>query len=207
MRTILRAWMALAALCLLAGPALAADNVAVTPGSGKTMACKDISTVCFTQHIVTDTAGNAVLNQNVSTSITPTIQALPYASGNCMGGFQNTTLAGARLSGMLNQLHVASKGGGTTALQVYVFASNPSSSTCTDKSTFTLNAADVSKLLTTFQITPGTITGTSVTEAEVALGKSYTTTDGKLYFAIVSGGAWTPASTTDLVINIGVIED
>ena len=40
-------------------PARAADNVAVTPGSGKTIACLDISTVCFAKYIPYDTTGAA----------------------------------------------------------------------------------------------------------------------------------------------------
>jgi hypothetical protein len=50
----------LLAFLVLAAPVHAADNVAVTPGSGKTMACLDISTVCFSKLIVYDTSGNAL---------------------------------------------------------------------------------------------------------------------------------------------------
>src|ERR1017187_3616076 len=50
----------LLALLALAAPAQAADNVAVTPGSGKTMGCLDISTVCFSKLIIYDTTGAAL---------------------------------------------------------------------------------------------------------------------------------------------------
>lgn len=60
MRLIRNALSALAALCLLAGPALAADNVAVTPGTGKTMACKDVAGVCFPQHVIVNSSGVAI---------------------------------------------------------------------------------------------------------------------------------------------------
>ena len=50
----------LLAFFALAAPAQAADNVAVTPGSGKTMACLDLSTVCFSKLIIYDTTGAAL---------------------------------------------------------------------------------------------------------------------------------------------------
>ena len=49
----------LLAFFALASPAYAADNIAVTPGIGKTIACLDISTVCFAKYIPYDTTGAA----------------------------------------------------------------------------------------------------------------------------------------------------
>jgi hypothetical protein len=144
--------------------------------------------------------------QDTDVANTPTIQSAAYASGNCMGGFQ--ALAVARISGgsgVLNFIDLISSGGGTTALQVYVFNANPTSSTCTDKSTFSIATADQTKLLTTFSLTPAAVTGSSLTEAEqTVMAKSFTTSGNtNLYIAIVSGGTWTPASTTDLKVVIG----
>jgi hypothetical protein len=49
-----------AILCASAGSALAADNLTVTVGSGKTLACKDLATVCFNEHMVVDHLGNII---------------------------------------------------------------------------------------------------------------------------------------------------
>ena len=61
-----RALAAFAALCLATGPALAADNFAVTVGAGKTIACKEIATVCYGQHIVVDATGTAITSTAIS---------------------------------------------------------------------------------------------------------------------------------------------
>jgi hypothetical protein len=138
-------------------------------------------------------------------STNPTVQNASYSSGNCMGGFQ--TVAVARTSGgtgLLNTLTIMSKGGSVVAMQFYIFQQNPSSSTCTDKSTFTLNAADLPNLIATFSLTPAAPTGTTVTYAEASgLARAFTTNgNSNIYVAIVAGGTVTPASTSDLIFNV-----
>lgn len=129
-------------------------------------------------------------------SVTPTIQNAAYASGNCMGGFQSVS-AGSTAS-VLNQLTLSSKGGLTTAKQLYVFSANPGGSTCTDKSTFTIAAADVGKVIGTYAITPAAPTGTTITFG--SLGGLGLGTGSTFYFAIVETASETPASTTDLTV-------
>lgn len=134
-------------------------------------------------------------------SVTPTIQNAAYASTNCMGGFQTVAL-GSSVS-VLNQIGIFSKGGLATAKLLYVFSANPSASTCTDKSTFTLNAADVSKVMLIVSLTPATTTGTSVTSAfasNIGLGVP---SGGTVYLAIVDTATETPGTTSDLVVNLG----
>jgi hypothetical protein len=144
-------------------------------------------------------------------SDTPTIQNASYISGNCMGGFQSVTAARVTGgSGILNSVVLSSKGGGTTALTLYIFNSNPSSSTCTDKSTFTLNAADISKeIVKPIVLTPSVDVGGTITSAVAQnIAAAFVTAgDSKIYFAIVSDGTWTPASTTDIVVNLSGPQD
>ncbi|MBW8814047.1 MAG: hypothetical protein JF588_11535 [Caulobacterales bacterium] len=66
---------ALAALLAFApmSAAFATDNVAVTAGSGKTIACKEISTTCYPEHMIADHLGNLIdpaTSGNQSTEIT-----------------------------------------------------------------------------------------------------------------------------------------
>lgn len=143
-------------------------------------------------------------------STTPTIQSASYVSGNCMGGFQ--AVAAARISGgsgIFNKFTLISKGGLLTAKQIYVFTSNPSSSTCTDKGAFTIAAADLPKLISTFSITPAVPIGGVASEGEASgLQQSFVTSGNQnLYFAIVETTTETPASTSDLIFNIGVLQD
>lgn len=132
-------------------------------------------------------------------STTPTIQNASYVSGNCMGGFQ--TIALGTSGSVLSQIGLLSKAGLTTAQQLYIFSANPASSTCTDKSTFTLNAADVSKVIWAGQITPAAQTGSTPTfgsASSLALGIP---SGGTVYAAIVETTTETPATTSDLVLN------
>lgn len=145
---------------------------------------------------------------------TPTVQNAAYASGNCIGGFQSITVTNYNgQSGFLTNFRVTSVGGSTPTITVYVFDSNPSSSTCTDKSTFTLNAADVDKMVATpVAMTLAAPTGTSVTFGSVdwtpprpfMAGGSVSSGVKTIYYALVSGSTFTPATTTDLHTSTGV---
>src|ERR1017187_2596262 len=76
----------LLALLALAAPAQAADNVAVTPGSGKTMGCLDISTVCFSKLIIYDTSGAALFASGNGGYVRfPSAQAVTLASTTITG--------------------------------------------------------------------------------------------------------------------------
>jgi hypothetical protein len=159
------------------------------------------------------TSGNNVGGYNQNIANTPIVQNAAYSAGNAIGGLQ--TFAFFRTSGgtgVLNNVSVASKGGSTTAITLYIFSSNPSGSTCTDKSAFSLAAADVSKLIaqTPVVLTPAVIgSGATVTfasqQAPVSVKNADSTTS--LYVCAVVGGSVTPASTTDLVFNLAGLQD
>jgi hypothetical protein len=143
-------------------------------------------------------------------TVTPTLQTAAYASGNCMGGFQAIPAArAAGGSGVLSSLALISNGGSAIAKQIYVFSANPGSSTCVDRASFSIAAADRAKLVTTFQLTPAAPSGATWSEAEQAnLARSFVTgADANLYVAIVETGAETPASTSDLVLTLGGVQD
>src|SRR6202795_2425429 len=110
---------------------------------------------------------------NFSISFTPTLQTSAYSSGNSLGGLQtvNFFATPTQPGGKVDNFFVVSKGGATTAMTVYIFDTNPSASTCTDKSAISLNAADVSKLaVAPFTLTPAVVgTGTTDTFAQSVL--------------------------------------
>src|SRR5690348_4886680 len=78
MRTKLLA--AVSAACLLL-PAMAhaTDNVAVTPGSGKTLGCKDVAGVCYSQHAPVDSSGADTSDATLHTA--KTSQPAPITAG------------------------------------------------------------------------------------------------------------------------------
>src|SRR5579859_7235155 len=60
---------------------------------------------------------------HANVTVTPTVQNAAYSSGNAIGGLQTVALfrTAAQPSAVLNNISVASKGGSTTALTLYIF--------------------------------------------------------------------------------------
>ncbi len=153
-------------------------------------------------------AGN-VGGYNVGVAFTPTVQNASYSSGNSLGGLQTIAFfrSTAQPSGIFDNFLITSKGGSTVAMTVYIFDTNPSGSTCTDKSAFSLAVADVAKLaMAPFVLTPAIVgAGTTATTAQLAQNASVKNGDGanvSLYVCLVANGTVTPGSTTDLVGKI-----
>lgn len=153
---------------------------------------------------------------DVAIANTPTVQNAAYSSGNAIGGLQTIAFfrSGTRSTGILNNVSVASKGGATTAITLYVFNANPSATTCTDKSAFSLGAADVSKLIATtpMVLTPAVVgAGATVTfasqQSPVSVQNGDSPASANLYVCAVFGGTVTPATTTDLVFKYAGIRD
>lgn len=154
---------------------------------------------------------------NINISSTPTVQNAAYSASNAIGGWQQITAfrTSTNPSGVLNYIQAISKGGSTVALTVYGFnkSSAALSSTCTDKSAFSLAAADLSSMLPGFPIvlTPVVSQGTTITSASQSILTSVKNTDSpltqNLTFCAVVGGSVTPASTSDLVFNFSLAQD
>lgn len=149
-----------------------------------------------------------VIGQDTQVSTTPTVTASAYAASNCVGGFNAVALARVNGgNGLVQNVIVASKTGLTPTLTVYLFNANPTSSTCTDKGTFTLNAADQNKLIAQpFALTLVVPQGSTPSFGELASMARPFTTGGattNIYFALVSGGVFTPASTSEFTVTIG----
>ena len=135
--------------------------------------------------------------------VTPTVQNASYVSGNDMGGLISFTLP-RTASGVLQSVGVQFIGGATTQVNVFCFDSNPTGSTFTDKSTFTIAAADEAKRINKngFALTPVAAVGDTVTAAAIDnYAKPFNST-GTIYCAVVSTGTFTPASVTDLRMTI-----
>jgi hypothetical protein len=150
-------------------------------------------------------------------SVTPTVQNAAYSSGNAIGGLQSVKLfrGTQQPSGILNNIQVQSQGGATTAITLYIFRAKPSSSTtCTDKSAFSLAAGDVNKLIPGAPpvLTPAVVgAGSTVTFASEQLPIIVSNLDSPftnlIYVCPVVGGTVTPGTTTDLVFTYGVLQD
>lgn len=182
---------------------------------GNTAAVKAASTA----PAASDPAAVVALSPNGKTGFefevanTPTVQNAAYSAGNAIGGKQSLSVfRSSGSSGVLNNISVWSKGGSTVAMTLYIFNADPSSSTCTDKSAFVLNAADVAKLvaMTPPVLTPGVIgSGTTATAASQQLPVNVVNGDStqNLYVCAVMNATVTPASTTDLVFKLSGVAD
>jgi len=156
------------------------------------------ASVAWAQSAVTPGGDKAV-------SIAPTVQNAAYSASNSLGGLQ--TLSAFRLSahsGIFNRLWLGSKGGSTVAMTVYVFDANPTNSTCTDKTAFSLASADLAKLaFAPFVITPAAPQGATQTVGEFSTVASLANADSpqttNIYLCIVANASVTPASTSDIV--------
>lgn len=155
-----------------------------------------------------------VSGAEASLAVTPTVQNAAYSASNALGGLQTVQAFRSTLpaSGILNNFWLASKGGSTVGVTVYIFDTNPTGSTCTDKTAFALASADVAKLaFAPFVLTPAAPQGATQTIAQQTLSTSVknqdATTTTNLYVCLVANGSVTPASTTDLVFKIGVAQD
>lgn len=156
------------------------------------------------------TAGGYEFNS----SVIPTVQNAAYAAGQSLGGLQTISIGSTSgLSGILTSIRVASKGGSTVGVVAYVWSKNPSGTTCTDKTNFVVSQADNEFLVVSPQ---------SITPALIASAQDTTTYGGasglvgnfvnqssntNLYLCLLANASVTPATTTDLRINIGGIKD
>jgi hypothetical protein len=149
----------------------------------------------------------------LQTASTPTISTSNYTAGNCIGGFNAVTVTNSNgQTGFLTNFTVTNISGATPTLTVFIFDSQPTTSTCTDKSTFSISATDLDKLIAT----PTAITlaaPTSVTSPSTAsldftpprpfvAGGSISSGVKTIYYGIVTT-AITPTTTNGYHIRIG----
>jgi hypothetical protein len=139
--------------------------------------------------------------------VTPTVQNASYVSGNSLGGLVTFTLP-RTASGYIQSVGVQFVGGATAAINAFCFDSNPTGSTFTDKSTFTIAAADEAKRInkTGYSLTPVAVVGDAVTAAAVDnLAKPFNST-GAIYCAYASTVTFTPASVSDMRVNLTYVQ-
>lgn len=144
---------------------------------------------------------------------TPTITASAYAAGNNVGG--KLTIANAvRVSGsvgaagtglVLVGITIATKFTNTSQIDVVVYNADPTNTTFTDKSAFTMSTSDLAKGMRVLHVTDWTKLGTlSIGYVECNLPISLASATSA-YASMVAQGAFTPGSTTDLTITFHIL--
>jgi hypothetical protein len=158
--------------------------------------------------------GNLVGGYEFNASVIPTVQNASYAAGQSLGGLQTISIGSTNsLTGILDQIQLSSKGGSVVAMVVYIWDKNPASTTCTDKTNFVASQTDDQHLITMpVLLTPALSvsaqdTGTRALASNLTANFINSSSNTDLYVCILANATVTPATTTDLRLNIQGIKD
>lgn len=166
---------------------------------------------------VTPTAGELFLGKTgavrASISVTPTIQtAGAYTTGYCLGS-KLTIASATRIaagSGTIQSISLADKAKQSIAADVILFDSDPSGSTFTDNAAATVVDADLLKILGFVSLVAGdyvAFADNSVAmKANLNIGFKLAS-GSSLYAVLVTRGAPTYVSVSDLVLKVAIQQD
>lgn len=145
----------------------------------------------------------------VTVPVAPTVTASAYTAGNVIGGIITfaSILDSVRFAGILQSITVKFKGATVSGnITVNVFKVSPSNGTYTDKTAPTWNAADMVNLLGSYVLsTPVSNLGTMTVYNLDGIGKAVQGASQSLFVVATVGGTPTPASTSDMTIELGVL--
>jgi hypothetical protein len=142
-------------------------------------------------------------------SVSPTVTASAYATGNVVGGkitFSNALLTAG--SGVLESIWLKIKTVQTATFQLSLFDSNPTNSTWTDKAAPAINVADLPFLIGTYALsTPLSVLGTETIYTLDAIGHAINAGATTLYGILTVTGTPTFGSTSDISVALGILQD
>jgi hypothetical protein len=151
------------------------------------------------------TPSSSIVGTSSNPISTPVVTAGAYTAGQEAGPLM-TFAAGGAGSGILESIRVTCKSVQTTALKLYIFDSNPLNTTWTDKSTAAINAADIASLRGVFLLpSADSGLGTHTIWNLEGIGASFIAAN--LYGLLVVVGTPTFASTSDITVKLGIIND
>lgn len=141
--------------------------------------------------------------------VTPTVTSNgAYSAGNEIGGLMTFAIGGAG-SGELKSIRVTSKTGAlTTALQAYIFTTNPTNSTWTDKAAPAINTADISGQLCCVPMSnPHSGLGAHTVWDAGNIGAQFVAANLYVVLIAVSAMTLTSTSTADITVELGIRDD
>lgn len=178
--------------------------VAIVDASGNQITSFGSSsvTVLASENHIGEVGGNILPITNAMTTSNNAI-----TTGESLGGLQTLTnavrvsgaLGAGGTSGMIQAVEVTfSDAIGSGPLDVYFFNANPTGSTCTDNTTFSLVAADRDKVIGIAHVTDFTSSGTPVIAQAQNQAMPFGVASATSIFAcVVSRGSITPAGTSN----------
>jgi hypothetical protein len=150
----------------------------------------------------------------LTTAITSTV--VTYTTGQSIGGLLTIANAArvsgaagtAGTSGLIQKAVLGSSVTNTVQVDLIYFNASPTSSTCTNASTYSLAAADRSKVIGFTHITDWEASAAAYSGQAQNLAMPYALTSATSIFAcVVARGSIVGASTSDFTLDTGVIRN
>ena len=142
--------------------------------------------------------------------VTPTISTSAYTLGYIVGGvitFSSALLAAG--TGILQSILIRCKSVQTSGFKLYLFKSNPTNSTWTDRTAPAISNSDLPALIGVYPLSsPDTgLNGTATIWESDGIGKALVIGATTMYGILVTTGTPTFSSTSDLTIALGILQD
>lgn len=150
--------------------------------------------------------GHANAMTNVVKSTTLTVQAAAYADGDVIGGKLTFTnmLPFDGAGGRLRSVYLTSRADLTVNMELIIFNADPTGTTFTENGAVAIAVGDVAKVIAIQLISTRSDLGTPVVAYANNLDIPIEGVARTLYGVLVARGAYTPASTADVVLNLGL---
>lgn len=150
-----------------------------------------------------------VMGRTGIVTVSPTVTAGAYSANNVVGGVLTfSNILNASKTGILESLRISFKSVQTTALKFWLFGDNPSGSTLADHGAPSIAAADISKLMGCYPMTTAYSTlGTHTIYNLDSIAKSLVGVSQNLYGVVTCDGTPTLASTSDMIVAMGLLQD
>jgi hypothetical protein len=154
-------------------------------------------------------AGNVGGKTTVIKDTTAVSSSPAYTAGDAVGG--KRTLTNALLAantGVLQSVNILDRANQKAAMTLYIFDADPTNATITDNAAFVFSTDDLKviaqvNISTTDYVTNNSKAFASIGGLNISLKAGGTT----LYAALVTAGTPTFAATTDVQIEVGILQD
>lgn len=165
--------------------------------------------VLDTHHIIDDVANISALKVVIS-QVQAITASSAYAAGNVVGGlltFANAVRVG-KTGGTINSVIITDKSGSQVQFDLWLFDSNPTATTVTDKTLLTVNAVDLVRSIGFVSINAwcpanaGGAIGQGLLDLRFALATGTT-----LYGILMTRGTPTFASVSDVQVRLVISQD
>lgn len=156
----------------------------------------------------------SMFGPNLRASVAQTVTAAAYSSGNAVGGLMTFANMANRdgYGGIVQTVIVRDKAGQNVNYDLILFDANPTNTTVTDKAAVAVNTADLSKIIGVVQLS-GIVLGAASTMGVLTaagVGLAYrisSNSNSNLYGILVTRGAPTYASTSDVTVDVVAMPD